>query len=272
MSTEEATLSIAQAITNLTRIVGSGKQQSPAVQAALQNLNQITRAVYTLQQTLAELLADEVTLDADVTVNGTATVNGDATVERLRLKDQSGAGSFLATLRVPETLSANRLVDLVLGDANRSLVGADFQSFTPLIAPASPGDFDPGYTNQDGFAVKLGPLPGTTNSLVWVSIGLAFTPTIGTGTGDLEITGHPWSIRSVGGLVGFAGPVSAMAGNWTWPTSATSVSLLPRASGDDVIKIVGMGDGGVTTNFDETNLTDASGHRVEGHVLYLTDD
>ena len=118
--------------------------------------------------------------------------------------------------------------------------------------------------------------PGTssfssaTNALTYTKIGnmIAFqiqvstTPTIGTGSGALNIT-VPWTAATSGSF-----SVSDINSIWTWPASRTMIGAT-QAGGSTVILLVGYGSAQSGSSLGASNMTGGSGHnfRINGVVF-----
>lgn len=118
--------------------------------------------------------------------------------------------------------------------------------------------------------------PGTssfssaTNALTYTKIGnmIAFqiqvstTPTIGTGSGALNIT-VPWTAATSGSF-----SVADLSSTWTWPASRTMIAGI-QAGGATVINLVGYGSAQSGSSLGASNMTGGSGHnfRINGVVF-----
>lgn len=129
--------------------------------------------------------------------------------------------------------------------------------FTPTLAFATVGTSTWSYSVQEGTYVKRG-------RLVWLAIRVTATPTIGTGSGDLQIGGLPFTpdARSVLTAV----PTSSA---FTWPASRTATIALATASTDYLI-LRGVGSGQAVSTFAASNMTSGSGHTIEIAGTYRT--
>lgn len=129
--------------------------------------------------------------------------------------------------------------------------------FTPTAAFVTPGSSTWAYATQEGSYVKIG-----DNVQVWVNLDM--TPTIGTGSGALQIP-LPFTPAVAG-----AGVVSRLNGNWMWPPGppvASYVTCVATLGG--VININGQRDAGGQVTFGATNMTDGASHTVRLHTSYL---
>lgn len=128
-------------------------------------------------------------------------------------------------------------------------------TFTPTLSLVTAGSSSFAYGQQTGVYKRYG-------RHVYVEVKLVFTPTIGTGSGDLVITDAlPFTALSGGSQV-ISLPASEMNGFWTWPTSATQVYALPDA-GAATSKLYGMGSTINSTTFGAAHMTSGSQHTLQ---------
>jgi hypothetical protein len=133
-------------------------------------------------------------------------------------------------------------------------LGYEVGTFTPTMAFATPGTSSWAYTTQSGLYWKFG-------TLVWVSINLNATPTIGTGTGAVRIDGLPVTPNASGvGLL-----VHELNANWTWPASRTQVNAF-TTTGQTYLQLRSQGSALSPASLTQANMTDGNAHtlRIDG--------
>lgn len=103
-----------------------------------------------------------------------------------------------------------------------TVTGTDYETgtFNPTIAFATPGTSSFAYTTQFGRYTKIG-------RIYILECFIQFTPTIGTGSGDVRISDLPVTANSA---VFGAGPISTINSNWTWPAGYSDLSVRPVGS------------------------------------------
>lgn len=122
-------------------------------------------------------------------------------------------------------------------------------AFTPVVAFATPGNSSFVYTVQTGFYQRIG-------NRMEVELQVSFTPTIGTGSGTVLVSGFPaFNASAI-----FRGVVGGLSSVWTWPTGVTQV--LAVASGTTAIQLVGQGTGINAVAFAASNMTTGSAHVI----------
>jgi hypothetical protein len=126
----------------------------------------------------------------------------------------------------------------------------DKGTFTVTLAFATPGTSSWSYATQDGTYTRNG-------NTVAVNIEVAATPTIGTGSGNMNILGFPFtpaanSVLAAGGI----------SGTFTWPAGRTM--LYGRvASGSTTITLVGNGSGVSENTITASHMTGGSNHIIK---------
>jgi hypothetical protein len=129
-------------------------------------------------------------------------------------------------------------------------------TFTPTVAFATPGTSSFSYATQTGFYIRVG-------SLVWVEVVLTFTPTIGTGSGDLLIGTLPVAIN---GSTSPTGTVGGLNNRWTWPASTTE--LVARPSTSTTLVLVGQGSAVTPVDVGASNMSTGNAHTVRISIVY----
>lgn len=132
----------------------------------------------------------------------------------------------------------------------RALTSNDWAvgTFTPTMAFATPGTSSFAYSAQQGDYLRIG-------SWYFIHAQLVVTPTIGTGSGDVQIGGLPANAaRNSAGSLSEAG-----GANLTWAASRTMLGFRLTQSADYGI-ITQMGSAQGTAVIQASNLTNGSSH------------
>ena len=167
----------------------------------------------------------------------------------------------LVTPTVTGTLTAQALVDISGASAGQIKFPAtqnasanantldDYTEFTFTItaAFATPGTSSWAYTTRNGVGTKIG-------DAVFISYDLNATPTIGTGSGILNLTGSPYSAGSNNVLA-----VGTMNANWVWPATRTQVYGVISSS---TVTLGAIGSGAALAAFAASNMTTGTSHTV----------
>lgn len=143
----------------------------------------------------------------------------------------------------------------VQGDMDFLLSLEDRMAFLPTLALANPGSSSFAFTVQTGRFELRG-------SLAYVEINLAFTPTVGTGSGNLRIGGLPMAAASALNVVGLI-ETNAAFSSWN-----SRVELVPTVqNGTTYLEIRGLAAGVGTSPIGAGNLSDGVAHtlKLAGH-------
>ncbi len=92
--------------------------------------------------------------------------------------------------------------------------------WTPTLTAQTPGTISVSYATQAGSYLRINTSPAG-GSYVYLQCRLTCTPTWGTASGDIRITGLPFTAN--GG--GSGAPLSQSGSNMTWSTSRTMLTL-----------------------------------------------
>lgn len=122
-------------------------------------------------------------------------------------------------------------------------------AFTPIVVFSTPGNSSFVYTVQTGFYQLVG-------SRMNVELQVSFTPTIGTGSGPIFISGFP----AFNAAAIFRGVVGGLSSVWTWPTGVTQVICAPN--GTTQIALSGQGSGINSATFGASNMTTGQPHVI----------
>lgn len=118
-------------------------------------------------------------------------------------------------------------------------------TFTPGISCDTPGNLDLAGVVASGFYTKK-------DKVVEVTIGITFTPTYSTASGNLRITGLPFVAES-NTVEGLLSP-RTISSSVTWPSSATQL-FANVVSGQSYCNVVGHKSAGSTATLAITGLT-----------------
>lgn len=129
-------------------------------------------------------------------------------------------------------------------------LGYDTGTFTPTMSFATVGTSSWSYSEQTGIYIKIA-------RFVWVSIVISATPTIGTGSGNLQIGALPFTPDMRASL-----PAYPTTATFTWPTSRPQALALTQ-SGVTFLLLRAVGTGQNVSSFAASNMTGGSAHTVE---------
>lgn len=115
-------------------------------------------------------------------------------------------------------------------------------SFTPLFSFVTPGDLSVSYATQTGSYSIMGPA-------IYVVINLFFTPTFSTASGNIIITGFPFSSS---GEFGFT--TGNLNANITWPAGVTQMAPF-ISNATTTATLAGIGSAINRTSFTNSNVT-----------------
>ena len=126
-------------------------------------------------------------------------------------------------------------------------------AFTPVVTFATPGDLSVAYVNQGASYFRDG-------NQVTLNIDLLFTPTYTTASGELRITGSPFTaLDSAFGSVTSNFPLGA---GYTYLTSAISTAT-------SYLNVYENGSGQPITAISTAQLTSGSQYQLKGSIIYL---
>lgn len=130
-------------------------------------------------------------------------------------------------------------------------------TFTLTAAFETPGSSSWAYTERTGYYTKIG-------NAVAVSFTFRATPTIGSGSGALNISGFPFTAIS--------GPIQAltvmnMAATWTWPANRTYVAA--SMSSGSTLTLRAMGSGVSANTFGTSHMSSGSSHSIDASGIIL---
>lgn len=202
--------------------------------------------------TLATLAGSETLTNKSITSPAiTGTVTGSATYNSPTLVTPVlGVATATSINKVTITTPASSAT-LTIADGNT--LSFESGTFTPTVAFATPGTSSFTYAQQLGYYQKIG-------DTVTVDISLQVTPTIGTGSGQIQIGTLPFSAAS-----SFGASVVSSDVDLTWPAGATQLSAI--ASGT-VAFLRGMGSAQNTIVLTAANMTSGNQHTIIFTIRY----
>ncbi len=172
------------------------------------------------------------------------------------LQNLTAALSALSAL----TPAADR-IPYFTGSGSAALMRYETGTWTPVIAPATPGTWSVSYATQLGYYLRIG-------KLMFVRFQLNFTPTVGTGSGDLQIGGLP--AIADGPAMG-ATFCSIVPNNinlrWVWP-GAPSQLAVSVGGGVNYMILTALKSGTAAANLSPANLTDGQSHSIRAAGWY----
>lgn len=134
-----------------------------------------------------------------------------------------------------------------------------YGTFTPTLAFTTPGTSSFTYTQRSGIYTRFGPK-------VDVFMKLDFTPTLGTASGPLLITGFPYEVEETGG-----GYIAFISGAFSFGTYTMLTSLVADVSGVPTGYLYLFGPSG-TALIEPSRLTNGSPHTLYIGASYLAPD
>lgn len=167
-------------------------------------------------------------------------------------KSQRGELDDLRTENVAQDSYLQRLRPLTNLDPG-------YGTFTPTLHFNTPGTSSFSYAEQRGVYTRMGPK-------VDLFIRLAFTPTLGTASGSLQITGLPFAVGEDGG-----GYPAFIAGGFSFGTYTILSSLITDVSGIATGYLYLFGPSG-TALITPAQLTNGASHTLYIGASYLASD
>jgi len=147
------------------------------------------------------------------------------------------------------------------GSGSAALMRYETGTWTPVIAPATPGTWSVSYANQSGYYLRFG-------KLMFIRFRLEFTPTVGTGTGDLQIGGLPAVSDGTGMGATFSSIVPVNMNNrWVWP-NAPSQLVVAVGGGLNYMVLNAIKSGVSLATLSPSNLTDGQLHTIRAGGWY----
>ena len=136
--------------------------------------------------------------------------------------------------------------------------GYETGTWTPTWAFATPGTSASSYSSQGGVYIKV-------RRFINFQMNVTATPTIGTGTGDLVISGLPYATGESCPLY-----VGSMNTRWTWPAGATMIFALIPSGGATTMNLIGMGSAISVVNLGASNMQTGQSHQLRIAGTYRT--
>lgn len=157
----------------------------------------------------------------------------------------SGNLAMSASPTFTGTLTAAAIVGTSINVGQNDLNYLEQGTWTPILTCASPGTLSVSYGTQSGVYFRI-------NDLLILRCNLTYTPTQGTASGNVRITGAPYPIA---GTIGLGTPVLNSA--WTWPASTTT-PVVRAITGQTYFELYGSKSGASLTNFAITDGADST--------------
>ncbi len=129
-------------------------------------------------------------------------------------------------------------------------------TYVPTVKFSTPGSSSFSYTLQAAAYVKIG-------NLVYVDIVLTFTPTVGSGAGDFQVT---LPFAAAASTEDVEGSISFISSAFTWGTGRTMLTLTLDST--TTLAISASGSGVTSANFGTSNLTNSVSHALNLHFIY----
>lgn len=128
--------------------------------------------------------------------------------------------------------------------------------WTPVVSLATPGTSSFAHSTQTGRATAIA-------DLIILDLYTIFTPTIGTGSGVVRVSGFPDAIADLTLITGIVADLSGFA---AWPASTTQAAMIAATSTALAIRSFGSGNNGAT--FSASQLTNGVAHTIRATVIY----
>jgi hypothetical protein len=147
----------------------------------------------------------------------------------------------------------------VLSPSNASVTTTG--SWTPTLTAATPGTLSVAYTTQTGTYIKWTTAGGA--SFVSIYCSLTCTATNGTASGDMRITGLPFTANNNGSST----TPSQCSANWTWGTGLTMLAFY-IAQSPIAVRIAKMGTASAGSTMAITDITSATSNIYRFQMTY----
>ena len=179
-----------------------------------------------------------------------------------------GASANKLNIKPNETLSAERVLNVTVNDGNRALaINGDATlsgntavasgTWTPVLTFATPGNLTVVYTIQVGTYYAIGNLVMAT----FIVVTSTFTHT--TASGDMNITGLPFTSKNVTNQTNYG------AMNWRGITKNNYTQWnAALAANANLMTAVGSGSGQPTVALSTTDMPTGGTVRMQGTILY----
>lgn len=128
--------------------------------------------------------------------------------------------------------------------------------WTPSVSFATPGTSSFTYSTQNGTYTKIG-------NLIYVRMDINFTPTIGTGSGNVLFGTAPFSPANTAAPTGI---VSFLNQQFTWPAGTTSLAFVFGSATQ--FALLGNGSAISGTLFTTATLSGGNSHIVQASLVY----
>lgn len=137
-------------------------------------------------------------------------------------------------------------------------------SFTPSVSFATAGTSSFSYATQQGYYVKVG-------NLVFVQVSVVFTPTIGTGSGNLQVS-LPFTVKAGVNSALAVSSISSTFATWRAGGGSDSWSVAMQAAAGNAHALIRAHKPGASTiNLQASDMTNSSQHTLTFSGFYLAD-
>ncbi len=126
-------------------------------------------------------------------------------------------------------------------------------TFTPTMSFSTAGTSSWAYGTQTGSYTKIG-------RRVFYSISLSATPTIGTGAGNVQINGLPFTVAGADRRPAATSELNAV---WTWPGGGYTEAIAVAKVSTTFMNIRAVGSALAPANFTVATMTGGSAHTIE---------
>lgn len=170
---------------------------------------------------------------------------------------QAAASGLLTFFATPSSANLRSLVTDEVGTG--SLVFDETGTFTPTFSFATVGTSTWSFSSQIGRYVKL-------SNRVYIFARVTGTPTIGTGTGNLQMNGLPFASTSPSIPVLAVGVLGSA---FTWTAGRTQVAATVGNSAS-LITFIQFGSAVTAASIQASNMTSGSAHNIDVTGFYET--
>jgi hypothetical protein len=127
-------------------------------------------------------------------------------------------------------------------------------TWTPTVDFATTGDLSVSYTDQTGRYIKIGPW-------VFTFARVRFTPTFSTASGNFQVKGLPFTVRTGGEVLTGGGILFIVNDQFSFPAGSTSAAVAFN-SNSNAVNVRGSGSGVNTIPFRTDELTSGGDHNL----------
>lgn len=190
--------------------------------------------------------------------------NASANGRSLIIASNYAAMKTLLAIAAADITDATSFGKSVMTAANAAAMPAlgvpDYETgaFTPTLSFVTPGTSTFSYATQEGNFTRLG-------KMLYATLNLTFTPTLGGGAGHLVFSGLPYAVSNVNHA---GGSVRYNNNRFTYPAGATVLSPFFDTGQTTAFKLVGNGSGVNGAFVTPSQMVDAAAHTIQLSVNY----